>query len=310
MAGGVSLGEERMSALRASLLMGLALAGCRAGPPCLPLSPECARAEADLQVRVTDIPDDATRVRSTVADQDRQTSQFPDRTAVFFFYDLPEDGVDVTVEVEGARSTRCQAMGVGTGRGRAVEIRVGQDGCRALTAADAGADRDGGTDAGGGAVDGGPGDGGRSDAGERDDGGGGDRDGGARPDDAGVRDGGAIRLVILSETRAAALADGGSVRTEVLGAGTIILTEAGRSSGSVALEADDLAEVSQAALDPELTALLRADDHPCAEDLPGVQVRLVTSQDDRERDLAGCTHPAWRRLSERAASFSALSHRR
>jgi len=235
--------------------------------PCLPLSPECARADAELQVEVIHIPEDVRLVRAVAGGTVRESSRFTaDRTVTLLFYDL-DPSVEVRVELSGARELRCEATSAATGQGRSVTVDMRTAHCPAVgeEARDAGVE-----DAGG-----------ARDAGEQEEDGGEDEE-----QDGGNADGG-IQLLLLSERLEQGGPDGGALRTEVVGSGFIVLQFSGGEQPSMPLSVQDFQRIAGLALDQALWQLLE-EDGPCAQELPEHQLRLVTTSSDGERDVAGC----------------------
>ncbi len=166
---------------RVLALLALGAAACADAPvPCLPLSPECARAQADLRVDVTHIPHGAKLVTVTVGAISRNTATAPEGgTVTFYFFDVPDQAV-VAAGVDGEEPRTCQASAPHAnvrGRSNTLELDANGPACVAGNGSDAGMN---GPDAG-------PGDAGRirRDSGDDDDhDDGGQADGG--PEDAGM----------------------------------------------------------------------------------------------------------------------------
>jgi hypothetical protein len=180
---------------RVLTLLVLGAAACADAPvPCLPLSPECARAQADLRVDVTHIPRGAKLVTATVGSTSRNTTPPQEGgTVTFYFFDVPERA-DVTVNVDGEDPRTCQAAAPAasrsTGRGKTLELDANGPAC-----ARGNGPRDAGMDLPDAASqeDSGVPDAGRVDAGDDDHDGGDDDDdddGGSRRRDGGSQDAG------------------------------------------------------------------------------------------------------------------------
>lgn len=244
------------------LLAAGALASCSNGsePPCiLPLSPECARAEADLVVHISRLPDQVTGVEVSVGGQTRREDQpGPDRSVTFYYFDLPAE-VDVAVALHGTLAGACEAAGVTTGRGRSLSIDTSNGAACTYSQW--------------------PQDGGAADAGVPD---------GGEIDDGGVEDGGADggdRLLLLTEHVEQV---GGSFSTYVAGTGEITLRREDEPVQSAQLGAADLAGLQALALHEDVLEFLAISDDPCNGDDPEHSLRVTTPRVDVERHIQGC----------------------
>lgn len=114
-------------------------------PLCLPLSPECARAQADLRVDVTHLPSGTRQVTAQVNGITRSTGETSSGAVTFYFFDVPQEA-PVEVEVDGMDvHHRCHGAAPARGRrGSTLELDVGGSACER----DDGDARDAGVDAG------------------------------------------------------------------------------------------------------------------------------------------------------------------
>lgn len=176
---------------------------CQDGAPlCLPLSPECARAQADLRVDVTNLPTGTRLVTAQVNGITRSTGDTSAGAVTFYFFDVPQEA-PVAVQVDGADvHHRCQGAAPARGRGGStLELDVASSACErdeeerdaGVDAPDAAMEEDAGEpDAGDDDPDGGDddhdedgGSSGRRDSGRGGDAGGMDEDAGGMDEDAG-----------------------------------------------------------------------------------------------------------------------------